>query len=330
MSVRSRGLRSVTLGGAGGGTKLEDSADAAEVALDVPFFSQRSLPEAIAGRTCCPTSLTMVLAFHGIRRPLADVAEAVWDPVHEIYGSWLRTAAVATAAGCPAVVRQARSWSAVAGWLRNSGPVIASISYGTGELRGAVMPKTDGHLVVITGLDGCGGVLVHDPAGRRAQIVCSMQPPLLARGAAYRSWSPRRGPSPESSQNAHGPRISASITLGHGTRERPHRRSPDPLRRHHLRRPAAAAKLQRLHPQRGRHLSPAHAEPHAERAAGVGADGHRDRVAAGHRPRPGGRPGRHPQEPLGGGPGPRGHQGEALRQRRHPRSARAAAGRESE
>ena len=66
--VRSRGLRSVTLGGAGGGTSFADPADAAEVALDVPFFTQRRLPKAIAGRTCCPTSLAMVLAFHGIDR----------------------------------------------------------------------------------------------------------------------------------------------------------------------------------------------------------------------------------------------------------------------
>lgn len=164
--VRSRGLVSVTLAAAGAPADFGRAAAAGDVrCAGVPFFSQRSLPEGIARRTCCPTCLAMVLAHQGRPRPLAEVAAAVWDPARDLYGNWLRAAAVATAAGCPATVRQARSWAQLAQWLADSGPVIASIAHREGGLPGAVTPATAGHLVVVTGLDGRGGVLVHDPAG---------------------------------------------------------------------------------------------------------------------------------------------------------------------
>jgi CBS domain-containing protein len=56
-------------------------------------------------------------------------------------------------------------------------------------------------------------------------------------------------------------------------------------------------------------------------------DGHRDRVAARDRARAAGRDRRHPQEPLRRAAGPRGREGQALRQRRdhrpgHPRARR--------
>ena len=182
--VRSSGLKSVTLAAAGPLTDLGDIASVDAVSHDVPFLTQRTLPDDIAGRTCCPTSLAMVLDFHGLPRPLAQVAAAIRDPDRNLYGNWLRAAAVATAAGRPATVRQVRSWVSLARFLRGDGPVIASIAYGEGELPGAVMPHTDGHLLVVTGLDGRGGVRVHDPAGASGEGV------TIDAEAFARAWAP--------------------------------------------------------------------------------------------------------------------------------------------
>ena len=166
--VRTRGLRRVTLAAAGPLPRFRDSpfhrAGSALCRL-APFLTQRDLPASIAGRTCCPTCVTMVLAHFAGTPALAAVAEAIRDPEHGIYGNWLRSTAVAAGLGRPLRARQARSWAAVAGWLRRGVPLIASIAYEEGRLPGAVMPRTDGHLVVVIGLDGRGGVVVHDPAG---------------------------------------------------------------------------------------------------------------------------------------------------------------------
>jgi hypothetical protein len=45
-------------------------------------------------------------------------------------------------------------------------PVVANIAWKRGELSGAPIPESDGHLLVIRGFDPSGDVIVNDPAGR--------------------------------------------------------------------------------------------------------------------------------------------------------------------
>ncbi|MGE3182339.1 MAG: N-acetylmuramoyl-L-alanine amidase-like domain-containing protein, partial [Phycisphaerae bacterium] len=55
------------------------------IKLDVPFFSQRTEKPEIAGRICSPTSVAMVMAYHGVTKPVAEVAAAAYDQAHDIY-----------------------------------------------------------------------------------------------------------------------------------------------------------------------------------------------------------------------------------------------------
>ena len=56
------------------------------------------------------------------------------------------------------------NWRQVEGCLRMGWPVIASIQTKPGELRGAPYTQTDGHLIVIRGIDAAGNIMVNDPA----------------------------------------------------------------------------------------------------------------------------------------------------------------------
>ncbi|MBX9735905.1 MAG: C39 family peptidase, partial [Phycisphaerales bacterium] len=83
---------------------------------------------------------------------------------HDIYGNWPRNVQAAFELGARGFVTRYSSWSQVEQTLARGIPIVVSIRVKPGELRGAPYPKTDGHLIVIEGLDENGDVLVLDPA----------------------------------------------------------------------------------------------------------------------------------------------------------------------
>lgn len=133
--------------------------------LDVPYFSQRAESPEIAGRICSPTSLAMVMAYRGVRKPVAEVAAAAYDPAHDIYGNWPRNVQAAYGMGVPGYLTRIGDWQEVQGYLATGTPLIISIRFAReGALRGAPYGTTAGHLVVLTGLLDDGSVCVNDPA----------------------------------------------------------------------------------------------------------------------------------------------------------------------
>ncbi len=126
--------------------------------------SQWELPEALAPRVCSPTALAILMAYHGVNRPTVEVAAGCYDAAHNIYGNWTRAAAYAGSAGLGAWVARFSDWKAVHRELAAGWPVMLSISYAAGELPGAMVPETCGHLVVVCGLDA-DRVWCADPAG---------------------------------------------------------------------------------------------------------------------------------------------------------------------
>jgi hypothetical protein len=126
--------------------------------------------EAIRMRICSPVSVAMVLAYWSTRVEVATMAREIFHSGLDRYGVW---PAAIRAAGCYGVagyLLRFPDWPSAAWCLEQGLPVIASVRYGAGELEGAAIPETTGHLLVLTGYED-DAVLVNDPAAATAATV---------------------------------------------------------------------------------------------------------------------------------------------------------------
>jgi peptidase C39-like protein len=138
--------------------------------LDVPALSQMEEDAAIRHRVCSPTCVAMVLAYHGHPVAVADLALEMFHPELDLYGVWPAAIRAASRRGVGGYLLRFPDWAAAAWCLERGMPVIASVRYGAGELTGAAVAETSGHLLVLTGHSG-GDVFVNDPAAPRASEV---------------------------------------------------------------------------------------------------------------------------------------------------------------
>ncbi len=132
--------------------------------IAVPTRSQRTQKPEIAGRICSPTSVSMVLAAYGQNQSVLDVANLAFDTRHDLYGNWPRNVQTAYSLGVPGYLTRVASWREVEDLLALNWPVVISIQTKPGELRGSPYKETDGHLIVIRGIDANGNIMVNDPA----------------------------------------------------------------------------------------------------------------------------------------------------------------------
>jgi hypothetical protein len=131
--------------------------------LRVPALSQMEEPAAIRARVCSPTCLAMVLKYWGVETDVASVARAAFHPRLDIYGVWPSAIRVAGTLGVAGYLLKVPEWASAAWCLDHGMPLIVSVRYAPGELTGAAIDKTDGHLLVLIGYDGP-SVIVNDPA----------------------------------------------------------------------------------------------------------------------------------------------------------------------
>ena len=143
---------------------------AAGARLVVPPFSQMEEAAAIRSRICSPASVAMVLAYYGARVTVVDLARDIFQPGLDLYGVWPAAVRAAGRRGVAGYLLRFPDWSVAAWCLEQGMPIIASVRYGAGELTGAAIAETSGHLLVLTGYDG-NNVFVNDPAAPRAAEV---------------------------------------------------------------------------------------------------------------------------------------------------------------
>ena len=134
--------------------------------LGVPFFTQKDAPKPLSGEICSPTSVSMVLAHWGVKKPVVENAMAIYDGEYDLFGNWGRAVARAGDLGMDAWLTRFRNWEQVKAQIAAGQPVIASIRFERDEFPSAVLPKTNGHLIVIRGFTPAGDVIVNDPASR--------------------------------------------------------------------------------------------------------------------------------------------------------------------
>ena len=113
---------------------------------------------------CSPASLSMVHAFFGHDLDVAGTARAIFDSAYNGTGNWAFNVAFSGELGLQGAVAYLRNLDHARAFLERGVPVILSYSWRDGELPGAPLDRSDGHVVVLRGFDGDGNALINDPA----------------------------------------------------------------------------------------------------------------------------------------------------------------------
>ena len=128
---------------------------------------------------CSPTSVTMVLDYYDALPParqyswvrqdypdrvVAHVARMVYDDGFGGTGNWPFNTAYAASRADNAFVTRLRSLKEAERFIAAGIPLVASITFSSGQLSGAPISSTNGHLLVIAGFTRSGDVVVNDPA----------------------------------------------------------------------------------------------------------------------------------------------------------------------
>ncbi|MEV7430325.1 MULTISPECIES: C39 family peptidase [unclassified Nocardioides] len=180
------------------------------VVLDVPRYSQMihqgHSPQWGGGGEawCSPTSTSMVLGYYDALPPAADrawvgsghtdpwvdhAARMTYDAAYRGTGNWPFNTAYAAPLAGHAFVTRLRSLREAERLVKAGIPVVTSVSFGRGELSGAPISATNGHLLVVVGFTSTGDVVVNDPAAPRNSGVRR----TYDRGEFEDAWLPTSG-----------------------------------------------------------------------------------------------------------------------------------------
>jgi hypothetical protein len=216
VGATSRSPRVTTIGAVA--TRLPDVSSvttstpgvARGVVLDVPRYSQMThrghYPAWGNGGEawCSPTSTSMVLGYYDALPPASSyawvpaghvdpwvdgAARSTYDAAYRGTGNWPFNTAYAAPLAGHAFVTRLRSLRAAEPYIAAGIPLVASVSFGSGELDNAPISSTNGHLLVIVGFTKTGDVIVNDPAAAsRAGVRRTYD-----RGQFENAWIPRSG-----------------------------------------------------------------------------------------------------------------------------------------
>jgi hypothetical protein len=142
---------------------------------------------------CSPTAVSMVLSHAGTLPPATDpgsvdlgaAAAEVVDPAYgDGTGNWPFNTAWAASLTGHAFVTRLHDLRDAERFVDAGIPLVASVAYPRGALKGAPTHGTDGHLVVIRGFTAAGDVVSNDPGAPTDRSVGR----TYDRGQFERAW----------------------------------------------------------------------------------------------------------------------------------------------
>ncbi len=118
---------------------------------------------------CSATSTSMIVGYWdhdtGSCEPRVRAAVAgIYDWAYDGTGNWPFNAAYAATHGLEAYVARFSSLAEAERWVDAGVPVAITVSWKQGDLTGAAVPSSEGHLMVLVGFDEAGNPIVNDPA----------------------------------------------------------------------------------------------------------------------------------------------------------------------
>ncbi|HVR47663.1 MAG TPA: C39 family peptidase [Candidatus Binatia bacterium] len=138
--------------------------------LDVPARSQYSEDESQRG-WCSPASLAMIHSFHAVDHAVGQTAQAVFDRAYNGTGNWAFNVAYSGRLGLRGVVAHLCNLDHAQRLIERNLPIAISYSWSAGELPGAPLERSDGHLAVLCGFTRDGDCAVNDPAAPNVRVV---------------------------------------------------------------------------------------------------------------------------------------------------------------
>jgi hypothetical protein len=150
------------IGGGVTGPSLDRSPGSARD-LPVPQHSQLQQDRSVASLICSPTSLAMVMQYWGAEISVMETVRGVRDRTTGIYGNWALNTAFAESLGFDARVDRFYSIEQMEREIEAGRPVVISVAFNPGELDGAPIRSTNGHLFVVRGFTESGDAIVNDP-----------------------------------------------------------------------------------------------------------------------------------------------------------------------
>lgn len=168
------------------------------IELDVPTYSQYTGDPGHGW--CSPACLAMLLGAQGVKIDVSQAAAATYDEAYRGTGNWAFNIAFASKFGLRAFVAYLRGLAHARRFLAAGVPLALSITWKQGDLAGAPLPESDGHIVVLRGFDASGNPIVNDPAQPTIRTVyprAQLQKCWLSHGGIAYVIAPRRIPTVE-------------------------------------------------------------------------------------------------------------------------------------